>query len=582
MGWRLKSKKARRLFAGTACLCFVFAGTVCLYSVFAKAVCLDSVFMGGNCLCSAVAETACGSLAFGGAPAAADVPAVADASAELPDRLRMLQGKTTGTYPSAYEVHSQEEETLPLAEGTSYYEYQWALKNSGNMQRIAPADSGLATRRNRVEISCERSDSGIRLGTEEKIPTGPSETFGSGKAAPKTSGTSGSGKAAQGPSGPFGNRKAVPGSSGSSGSGEAAQRSSGSSESGKAVQRSSGTSSSREAASGLSRTTSSTENPDTARSRVTDSVAGVDIEIERAWEVYRQGPDRRQVVVAMIDTGVDISHPKLRDSIWVNSGEIPGDGIDNDHNGYVDDINGWNFYSGSPQVYAGKEDDHGTHGAGTIAAAWDKQGTLGIADSAWVKVMVLKVLGSREGKGISSGVKEAIRYAQDNGAQICNLSMGTLTYDGELEQIIRDSPMLFVVSSGNGDAVGAGYDIDDLPMYPACFTAENIIAVANLMFDGTLDESSNYGAVSVDLAAPGTHILNAVPDGYAFMSGTSMAAPMVTGTAALVYSCRTDLDMIGVKEAILKSARPMEGLRGKVAVGGMLNAYGAITYRSSQ
>lgn len=315
-----------------------------------------------------------------------------------------------------------------------------------------------------------------------------------------------------------------------------------------------------------------------AEESVVRGFAGADIRIEQAWDYYEQCPERRQVVVAMIDTGVDTGHPELAGCIWVNGKEIPGDGIDNDNNGYVDDINGWNFYSDNNQVFNGAEDEHGTHGAGTIAAAWDGQGTSGIADGSYVKIMVLKVLGSQDGKGVSSGVKKAVRYAQDNGAQICNLSMGTLTRDAQLEDIIRNSPMLFVVSAGNGDGAGRGYSIDDLPMYPASCTADNIITVGSLLFDGTLDASSNYGGVGVDIAAPGMSILSCVPGGYAFMSGTSMAAPMVTGTAALVYSCRPDLDIMGVKQAILHSARPGEGMEGKTVTGGILDAYGAVTY----
>lgn len=316
-----------------------------------------------------------------------------------------------------------------------------------------------------------------------------------------------------------------------------------------------------------------------AEESVVRGLAGADIRIEQAWDYYEQCPERRQVVVAMIDTGVDTGHPELAGCIWVNGKEIPGDGIDNDNNGYVDDINGWNFCKEDNQVVSGLEEDHGTHSSGTIAAAWDGQGTCGIADSRYVKLMVLKVLDTHEGKGVSSSVKRAIRYAQDNGASICNLSMGTMTRDEELERLMRDSPMLFVVSAGNGDASGRGYSIDDLPMYPASFGADNIITVGSMLFDGSLDVSSNFGRVSVDLAAPGMAILGPVPDrGYAYMSGTSMAAPMVTGTAALIYSCRLDMDLMEVKKAILDSARPVESMEGKTATGGVLDAYGAITY----
>lgn len=159
--------------------------------------------------------------------------------------------------------------------------------------------------------------------------------------------------------------------------------------------------------------------------------AGIDIGVEPAWQVYEAGKERRTVTVALIDTGVDIAHPDLQSAIWVNEDEIPGDGMDNDGNGYIDDINGWNFFDGNANLYHGNTDDHGTHGAGTIAGAWNGKGITGIADSQYVKIMVLKALGDEDGRGCSDRVKEAIRYAEANGADICNLSMGTTHHDGE-------------------------------------------------------------------------------------------------------------------------------------------------------
>ena len=222
------------------------------------------------------------------------------------------------------------------------------------------------------------------------------------------------------------------------------------------------------------------------REVVTDSVNGIDINVEPAWDYYEQSTSRRTVTVALIDTGVDITHSDLAGSIWVNEDEIAGDGIDNDGNGYIDDVNGWNFYSNNNQVFAGDEDDHGTHGAGTIAGAWN-------------------------GQGMAQSVKDAIRYAQANGADICNLSMGTSSYDPEMEALMQNSSMLFVVSAGNGDNWGRGYNIDYWPVYPAAYTGDNSITVANLMFNGSLDESSNFGTFSVDIAAPGTYILSIHP-----------------------------------------------------------------------
>ena len=307
------------------------------------------------------------------------------------------------------------------------------------------------------------------------------------------------------------------------------------------------------------------------------SLEGIDMNIVPAWKKYDAKSGKRQVIVALIDTGVDITHPELSGSIWTNTGEIPGDGIDNDGNGYIDDVYGWNFYDNNAQVFTGADDNHGTHSAGTIAAARNGVGTVGICDPAYVKIMVIKTLGTSSGVGTVSNVVKAIRYAQANGASICNLSFGTMKYSEELYQAIKDSGMLFIVAAGNGDASGNGYSIDEQPMYPASFELDNIISVANLRFDGQLDRASNYGVRSVDLAAPGHYILSTITgNDYAYMSGTSMAAPMVTGTAAMLYSCDASLSLMDVRNRILQSARPLESLSGKVATGGMLDAGAAM------
>ena len=307
------------------------------------------------------------------------------------------------------------------------------------------------------------------------------------------------------------------------------------------------------------------------------SLEGIDMNIVPAWKKYDAKSGKRQVIVALIDTGVDITHPELSGSIWTNTGEIPGDGIDNDGNGYIDDVYGWNFYDNNAQVFTGTDDNHGTHSAGTIAAARNGVGTVGICDPAYVKIMVIKTLGTSSGVGTVSNVVKAIRYAQANGASICNLSFGTMKYSEELYQAIKDSGMLFIVAAGNGDASGNGYSIDEQPMYPASFELDNIISVANLRFDGQLDRASNYGVRSVDLAAPGNYILSTITgNDYAYMSGTSMAAPMVTGTAAMLYSCDASLSLMDVRNRILQSARPLESLSGKVVTGGMLDAGAAM------
>lgn len=322
------------------------------------------------------------------------------------------------------------------------------------------------------------------------------------------------------------------------------------------------------------------EGPSAYELQTTRAVPGVDINIQPAWKLYDASDSpRRPVVVAVIDTGVDINHPELKDSIWVNEDEIPDDGIDNDGNGYIDDVNGWNFFSGNNQVYVGREDDHGTHAAGTIIATRSKRGIAGIADGRYVKVMPIKALGSEYGVGEEGAVVNAIRYAEANGASICNLSFGTEMYYPQLEQVMRDSHMLFVISAGNGDKRGVGLNAEQHPDYPASFNLDNTIAVANLMFDGKLADSSNYSSKLVDIAAPGTYIVSTTAgNSYGFMTGTSMAAPMVTGVAALLYSFRTDISLSDVKPILMNTARKLPALEGKLVSGGMVDAYGALTY----
>lgn len=319
------------------------------------------------------------------------------------------------------------------------------------------------------------------------------------------------------------------------------------------------------------------------RVREMTATAGVDINVTDAWARY--GTGTHDAIVALIDTGIDRSHEDLADAIWVNTDEIADNGIDDDGNGYVDDVYGWNFYNNNNQIYVGEEDSHGTHGAGTIRAnTGNGLGIAGIVPGNRVRIMALKALGGEEGGGSTASLIRAIRYAEQNGAVICNLSLTSTTDDRALYQAIANSNMLFVVAAGNGDSrTGIGVNTDVTPFYPAAYDLDNIISVANLTFDGTLHSSSNYGAVSVDLAAPGSYILSTTPGNtYSYMTGTSMAAPMVTGAAAMVYSYFDGIGPADVKEILLSTVTPMDSLAGKTVTGGMLNVGAALSYDLNQ
>ena len=308
---------------------------------------------------------------------------------------------------------------------------------------------------------------------------------------------------------------------------------------------------------------------------------GCDISFELGYIFYKQIGAKRDCVVAIIDSGIDINHPELIDNIWVNKDETIN-GLDDDGNGYIDDVNGYNFYDGTNNIYMDRTIDiHGTHAAGTIVAKHGNGGTKGIAYDSHIKIMPLKILGEG-GKGTMSGLIEAINYAKNNGANICNISLGTYQYDSELDNVIRNNPdMLFVVAAGNG-ANFIGYSLDERDVYPAKFNYDNVITVSNILFDGSRYASANYGSY-VDIFAPGTLILSTVPENnYGYLTGTSMAAPFVTASSALIYSAFPNIPLSMIKSIIIKSATPIQELLGLCRANGMLNIYNALVLASQQ
>lgn len=310
----------------------------------------------------------------------------------------------------------------------------------------------------------------------------------------------------------------------------------------------------------------------------TKAVAGIDVNAEEAWAEYS---GKRNVLIAIVDTGVDITNPELSGHIWTNPNEIAGNGVDDDNNGFIDDVNGWDFYYNNNVVYYGSEDDHGTHCAGSmVAAANNGTGIAGLADYDNIELMPVKALGGSDGSGSTLSVIMGIRYAERCGAQICNLSMGTQTSDPMLYQVIRNSDMLFVVAAGNSTRGQNNTDI--FPSYPASYNLDNIISVANIGADGTMSSSSCYGKYTVDLAAPGTDILGLVSgDKYGYQTGTSMAAPLVTAAAAMVYSNSTNITLADTKDILLATTKDLPSMAGKCVTGGMLDVGAAVSYNTS-
>jgi subtilisin family serine protease len=227
-----------------------------------------------------------------------------------------------------------------------------------------------------------------------------------------------------------------------------------------------------------------------------------DIDAPEAWDITTGSTT---VVVAVIDSGVDYNHPDLKNNIWTNQGETPGNGIDDDGNGYVDDIRGWDFVDNDNNPI--DSPGHGTHVAGTIAAVGNN--LTGVTGVCWtVKIIPLRFVDAT-GFGTVLNEVEAIDYAIQNGANIINASFGSGSYSGSEYTAIsraRDAGILFVAAAGNG-----GTDNDLFPYYPSNYDLDNIVAVAATDQYDKLAWFSNYGATSVDVAAPGTNIYNCKP-----------------------------------------------------------------------
>ena len=294
---------------------------------------------------------------------------------------------------------------------------------------------------------------------------------------------------------------------------------------------------------------------------------GADIQIRKGWGISR---GKKKIVVAFIDSGIDFTHPDLQKNIWVNKDEIPGNGIDDDGNGYIDDINGWDFVNND-----NIPDDeieffsHGTNGAGIIAATTNNNE--GIAGINWnVSLMVLKISPS-----LAEAV-QAIEYAVKNGARIINASFGENISSDSMKDAISvagDKGILFVAAADDSP-----YDNDTNPFYPASYDLSNIISVTATDKNDELAYFASFGKNSIDIAAPGDDIITTSSPGltgdpYQYVLGTSFATTFVTGVAALALAEKPIIKIAKLKKIILSNTDVLDSLKDRTVTGGRLNAY---------
>ncbi len=335
------------------------------------------------------------------------------------------------------------------------------------------------------------------------------------------------------------------------------------------------------------------------------------ISAQKAWNATPKS-NGDDIIVAVIDTGIQFDHEDLRGHIWKNSKEIPGNYKDDDGNGYVDDIVGWNFYDNNKYSYSylnpapvvGQDPEtgrfictahptlkgfevHGTHVAGIIAAVRNNHlGVAGIADR--IKIMPLKALGGPCGNGDDMSILSAVEYAINNGARIINMSLGgygSSKLEQQLFQKYSDQGVLIIAAAGNEGNDNDGNDRS----YPASYPAAGIISVAASTSGNQLTDFSNYGTNNVDLAAPGSKIMSSIPAGqgeygisdYMALDGTSMAAPIVSGAAAILLAQNPKLTNHQLKKLLLQSVDKFPHLAKQVASGGRLNLYNALSQRIS-
>ncbi len=295
------------------------------------------------------------------------------------------------------------------------------------------------------------------------------------------------------------------------------------------------------------------------------------IGLGQAWNAMSAG--KTAPIVAVIDTGIDFTHTVFTGSgaIWTNPKEIPRNGIDDDGNGFIDDVNGWNWVSNNNSPV--DDDGHGTHVSGIILGTTQDITQNPIA-AAQIRIMPLKFL-DNTGSGSTSNAVSAIYYAVNNGAKVLSNSWGGTGYSATLLTAVTfayTSGTVFVAAAGNSSS-----DNDTTPTYPANYNTPGMIAVAATSDSDTWATFSNWGPTTVNLSSPGVNIWSTYPlNAYARLSGTSMATPFVSGTAALMVREQPTMNGYQVQTLLLGGVNKVSGLSGLVSTSGRLNVYNAL------
>lgn len=307
------------------------------------------------------------------------------------------------------------------------------------------------------------------------------------------------------------------------------------------------------------------------------------ISAPQAWDL---STGSSSVVIANIDTGIKYDHPDLAANIWTNAGEVNGNGIDDDNNGFIDDYYGYDFFYNDPNP--ADEHGHGTHTAGTLGAVGNN--SIGVAGVNWnVKIMAIKIYDS-DGFGSTSAMLinayNYIRIMKERGVNIrvtnnsyggCDEACGYDQATKEAIDFLGNAGVLQVFAAGND-----GMNIDTTPSYPAAYNSPWIVSVANSTQSDARNPSSNFGTANVDLAAPGTGILSThtTAANYASLTGTSMATPHVAGAAALLAAYDPSLSTASLKATLLNTVDQLAAWNGVVKTGGRLNVSAALQNRT--